>query len=81
MALIGFEMMTQYTQWRRTQHPIARRQLHILIIIVSMQTCMDVIIEHISFTDHLAGLIWGILWGLSHHKILSKNDTHHQYAD
>ena len=64
MALIGFEMMTQYAHWRTTHHPIAYRQLRILVSIVVAQSCVDLIIEQVSFSGHLAGLLWGITLGL-----------------
>jgi membrane associated rhomboid family serine protease len=71
MALIGFEIITQYKQWRRTQHPIAYRQLRILVSIVLAQSCVDLMIEQVSFSGHLTGLIWGGLLGLVHSYIKS----------
>ena len=65
-ALIGFEMVMQYVQWRGTQHSIARRQLRVLVTIVIVQSCVDLMIEQVSFTGHLVGFIWGGVFGLGY---------------
>lgn len=64
-ALVGLETARIVAAWRRTRDELDRRRVVLLVIVMVLQTVIDLSVPEISLTAHLSGFVTGLLLGAS----------------
>ena len=63
MGLLGVVGACLLAGWRREKSRIAIRRLQFIVWVVGFQVVFDLATPEVSFLGHIAGLIWGFLFG------------------
>ena len=64
-ALVGLETARIVAAWRRTRDELDRRRVVLLVIVMVLQTVIDLSVPEISLTAHLSGFATGLFLGAS----------------